>query len=524
MVVHDIPMTRAQRLELVAEAAITDLSAFSTLVVRKPLYPYQLEAAAGALQFVGQNDIRFPEFVVSMARQSGKNELSAQATAWMMNRYRHRGGTIVKAAPTFKPQVIISMERLKKTLDNWWNKRKYKTRFNYMVTLGGCTVAFFSADEQSNVVGATADMYMEIDEAQDVLPSKYDKDFVPMRATTNSPVIYYGTTWTRNTLLAQKRREAEEWEKRDGVRRVFMYPWYVVAESNPLYGQFIEDRKSEMGEDHPVFMTQYALKEIDETGAFLQHRHLDSMRGEYGPQERPVGDYVYVMSIDVAGESEQGIDELLRNVKPRKDSTVISIARLDYSEYTPKLPFPTVQIVHHVWWTGRNHETQYQDISKLMEFWNIRKCVVDGGGVGAGIASFLRKRFQSRVEVFAPSSATVSQLGYHMLSMLNMGRLQVYLADGDEEREKILKEFWWEMEESQREMLLNKKMRFFVAEEKGHDDFLKGTAMCAWTVKDLPPPSTVGSAHLFPKGERGAQGNNTIGGNVIVGGLRRGGW
>jgi hypothetical protein len=82
------------------------------------------------------------------------------------------------------------------------------------------------------------------------------------------------------------------------------------------------------------------------------------------------------------------------------------------------------------------------------------------------------------------------------------------------------------MEEAQREMLLNKKMRFFVPEDKGHDDFVKGTAMCAWTVKDLPPPSTVGSAQLFPKGERGATGNNILGphGGVIVGGLRRGGW
>jgi hypothetical protein len=194
-----------------------------------------------------------------------------------------------------------------------------------------------------------------------------------------------------------------------------------------------------------------------------------------------------------------------------------------------------------VWWTGRNHETQYQDIAQLMEFWKIRKCVVDGGGVGAGIASFLRKRFQAKVEVFAPSSATVSTMGYHMLSMLNMGRLQVYLPDGNEKRDAILHQFWWEIEESQREMLLNKKMRFFVPEDKGHDDFLKSTALCAWTVKNLPPPASVGSERVFSKGERGpgagtgvrggtgGAGTNAGAGASIdrratVGGLRRNGW
>lgn len=506
-----IPPSRAESLRIVARASLSDLGEFSRNVVRKPLYPYQLEAANGVFPYVtsshgggGSAGLEFPEFVVMMSRQAGKNELSAQSTAWNMNRYRLRGGTIIKAAPTFKPQIIISMQRLEKCLTNWWNRGKYKTRHGYKINLGNCTVEFFSADPQSNVVGSTADLYMEVDEAQDVEQQKYDKDFVPMRATTNAPVIYYGTTWTRNTLLAQKKRLGLEHEKLDGVRRVFAYPWDVVAEVNPSYGAFIEDRRNEMGEDHPIFMTQYALKEIDESGALFGERHKENLRGEHAPQENRVGDFKYVIGIDVAGESEQGIDELLRNVKPRQDSTVITVARLDYSSYDARLPYPTVQVVKQYWWTGRDHESQYQDMARVIDAWKPIKVTVDGGGVGAGVASFLRKRFGARVEVFAPNGVTVSELGYHLLAMLNMDRLQMYLADGDEDREEILREFWYEVEECVRDMKQMQRMSWYVPEDKGHDDFVRSLGLCAWAAKASPMPVAVGSERLYDRGERHA--------------------
>jgi hypothetical protein len=495
--------SRSETLRVIAQRSLGSLGEFSRLVLRKPLHPYQLEAANGITPYL-RSDLQFPEFVVTMSRQSGKNEMSAQFAAWNMNRHRITGGTIIKAAPTFKPQIIISMQRLERCLTNWWNRGKYKTRHGYKIILGGCVVEFFSADEQSNVVGSTASLYMEVDEAQDVVQAKYDKDFVPMRATTNAPVIYYGTTWTKNTLLAQKKRAAEEQERKDGIRRVFSYPWWDVAEINPLYGRFIQDRIAEMGEDHPIFKTQYALEEIDETGSLFSERHKDTLVGEHPPQENRVGDFRYIIGIDVAGESEQGIDEVLRNVKPRQDSTVITVARLDYSAWTPEIPYPDVQVVKHYWWTGRNHESQYQDISRIVDAWKAIRVVVDGGGVGAGIASFLKKRFGSVIEVYQPNGTTISQLGYHLLAMLNMERLSVYLADGDEERANILREFWTEVEQCQREMLQMQRMRWFVPEEKGHDDFVKSLGLCAWGAKNLPVPTQSEQQRIFDKGEKGA--------------------
>jgi hypothetical protein len=64
---------------------------------------------------------------------------------------------------------------------------------------------FFSADPESNVVGATASLLLEIDEAQDVSPDTFDKDFRPMAATTNATTVMYGTAWSDDTLLARQR-------------------------------------------------------------------------------------------------------------------------------------------------------------------------------------------------------------------------------------------------------------------------------------------------------------------------------
>ena len=52
---------------------------------------------------------------------------------------------------------------------------------------------FLSAHEQSNVVGATADLLLEVDEAQDVDEEKFAKEFLPMAAAQNATIVLYGT-------------------------------------------------------------------------------------------------------------------------------------------------------------------------------------------------------------------------------------------------------------------------------------------------------------------------------------------
>ena len=58
----------------------------------------------------------------------------------------------------------------------------------YIVELGAARALFFSADPGAQVVGGTASLLLECDEAQDVRETKWDKDFEPMAASTNATV------------------------------------------------------------------------------------------------------------------------------------------------------------------------------------------------------------------------------------------------------------------------------------------------------------------------------------------------
>jgi len=60
-------------------------------------------------------------------------------------------------------------------------------RIRHIIRFGNACAIFLSADKNANVVGNTAHLLLEIDEAQDVDKEKYTKDFKPMGATPTAP-------------------------------------------------------------------------------------------------------------------------------------------------------------------------------------------------------------------------------------------------------------------------------------------------------------------------------------------------
>src|SRR5579885_3696691 len=90
------------------------IARFARHVLGKPLYPYQSEIAGAILSsiFNGEGKI----FSVMMARQMGKNQLSAVIEDYLLTCMQ--AGTIVKAAPTFTPQIINSRLRLLSLLED----------------------------------------------------------------------------------------------------------------------------------------------------------------------------------------------------------------------------------------------------------------------------------------------------------------------------------------------------------------------------------------------------------------------
>ena len=106
-------------------------------------------------------------------------------------------------------------------LDNPLTRGRWRERNGHVVELGRARMAFFSAEPRANVVGATATLLLECDEAQDVRPDKWERDFRPMGATANVTTVLYGTPWLDDDLLARSIQVNREAEARDGIRRHF---------------------------------------------------------------------------------------------------------------------------------------------------------------------------------------------------------------------------------------------------------------------------------------------------------------
>jgi hypothetical protein len=242
--------------------SLQDLSAFSQWVLRRPLRRYQHEIAAAILRSIHEREGR--SFAVIMPRQAGKNEISAQVEAYLLNLHRFAGGQIVKATPTFHPQAANSMLRLADHLGSPLSRGALLRPQPHILQLGRARALFFSAQPGANTVGASADLLLEGDEAQDLPADKWDKDFSPMAASANAARVLYGTTWTSRTLLAREMRALLELEKKDGQKRVYIVPWERVAEETPDYGRYVQGEIARLGAEHPLIKTQYLLQEIDE--------------------------------------------------------------------------------------------------------------------------------------------------------------------------------------------------------------------------------------------------------------------
>jgi hypothetical protein len=174
-------------------------------------------------------------FTVLMARQMGKNELSAHLEARLLYLHAASGGAIVKTAPTFRPQLINSKARLERQLARFPRAIPRRGRYGYILEVGAASIHFLSADDDANVVGATASILLEVDEAQEVSEDKYLRDFRPMGATTNVTTVLYGTAWTDDTLLARQIAA----NLRDDPDAHFEFPWLILAELEPDYQRLV---------------------------------------------------------------------------------------------------------------------------------------------------------------------------------------------------------------------------------------------------------------------------------------------
>ena len=448
------------------------------------LRPYQADIARAVIRSIEER--RGLTFTVEIARQGGKNELSAHLEVLLLTMFMARGGNAIKCSPTFRPQAVISMTRLKERLNDFGFSRIWTTEMSYMIVLGSARQLFLSADTSSSVVGHTADIILEIDEAQDVSKDKYTKEFRPMGSAHNITTVLYGTTWDDATLLEEIKQSNLELERKDKIRRHFRYDWQAVAEHNPDYLAFVEAERERLGESHPLFKTQYALLPVRSGGGFLSAEQRTQIAGSHPRlRSRRANASIYVAGIDLAGEAETAENDVF--IRPGRDATVITIAEISSSGSATGQA--QISIVEHYCWTGVKHPVLLPKIVDILKNrWNCRRIAVDATGIGEPIASFLKQALGSRVIAFKFTQRTKSELGFALLAAINANRLKVYRGDGSEEYTTLMQE----LERARSLYRPNQTLNFFVEPYEGHDDYLMSLALTVHAADGYTPRRAVG--------------------------------
>jgi len=450
--------------------------------LRHRLRPYQVEAGRAIARSVFQRQGQ--SISVMMARQAGKNELSAQLELLLLTAHMGWNVDAIKCAPTFQPQARISMRRLWSRLGEAGLAAVCAREEGHIIRVGRARQVFLSAEPQSNVVGHTAQLLLEVDEAQDVDKDKFDKEFRPMAATANATTVYYGTPWDDSTLLEQARETNLELERKDGIRRHYQYDWQAVAECNPAYGRYVEEERQRLGENHPLFLTQYCLKPIAGGGRLFSPSQRAQLQGEHSRRSQPAAGETYVAGLDIGGEASDG------QTADHHDATVLTIGRLVFPPSDALVQEPRLEVVEHCCFQGERHDLLHGRLVDLLgHVWRARRVAVDATGLGETVARFLATALRpGMVLPVRFSSESKSRLGYQLLAAVNGGRLKTYAQDGSLEHRC----FWQEMERARVAYRPNRTMNFFVEPSQGHDDYLMSLALLVEAARDVRPRAARG--------------------------------
>jgi|CXWL01.1.fsa_nt_gi hypothetical protein len=447
------------------------------------LRPYQREAARAVLGSVRRR--LGHTITIEVARQGGKNELSAQIELWLLLQHIGTGIEAVKCAPTFRPQLRLSMRRLRMRTAQSGIDRIVNEKDN-VISIGAARLVFLSAEHSANVVGHTASLLLEVDEAQEVDEEKFDREFRPMGATANVTTVMYGTAWDDRTLLERTKQHNLELERKDGIRRHFEYDWEIVARHLPEYAAFVEAERIRLGETHPLFLTQYCLKMIAGGGRLFTAAQRAQLQGGHDRRSAPAAGESYVAGLDLAGG-----DDAPTAPNTARDSTVLTIGRLVYPPSGALVQEPTVEVVEHYAWTGAPHETLLPQIIDLLRgVWKVGRVAVDATGLGETAARLIAQALgPHRVQAVKFTAQSKSELGFDLLASANGGRLKMYRADDSPE----YREFSRQCELARGEYRANGTLGFFVDPTDGHDDYLTSAALLVHASRDMQRRVATGS-------------------------------
>lgn len=408
--------------------AVADPLAFSALG-GITLRPYQEPVLRCILDSVLGGHGR--SIAVMFPRQSGKNELQAQLEAYLLNLYAGRGGEIVKVCPTWQPQGVNSRRRLQRVLRaNPITRGRWRVEDRSVFRLGEARLLLFSAAPASSIVGATASLLLEVDEAQQVLIDKYDRDVAPMAASSNATRVFWGTPWTDTTLLARELRRADA---------AFTLTADDVAAVLPGYGAYVAGQVAQLGRDDPTIRTQYFGEEIGGGGGMFPPDAALLLQGDHPALDAPQPGRLYAFLIDVGGETFASGPALATPRLPEHDRTALTVVEVDLeAQSNLLLRLPTYRAVHRRVWMGEPQAALHTRLTALAGKWQPRALVIDATGIGAGLASFLQRSLpRCGVMPFVFTAASKSKLGWEFVQLVEAGRWQESAPGGAPEQDAL---------------------------------------------------------------------------------------
>jgi hypothetical protein len=446
------------RIGRAARLLLGDISLFSKLVIRIPLYDYQLRPLQSVLNSVLRKEGL--EFLLVFPRQSGKNEAVAQLQVYLLNLFQRIGGNMVFGATG--DGLGRGIRRLEERLGNSWNAKQWKRAGRPLRrSLGNASVVFLSTHPGAAARGETANWLLVIDEMQDQDPNHIEAVFEPMRAATNATALYIGTVKTNSDALWLKKKELETEEERDGFQRVFLVSPEEVSEDNAAYGKFLSRKVSRLGRNHPIVASEYYNEPLGGQGRLFSERRLALMRGTHPRQQalaraefRPASPQspipIHIATLDVAGQDEAATDPVARLANPGRDYTVAHV--FEVSTVREDDAGPTYRALDIFVDHGSRHFQDAIDGSDAkpalserllawLHMWGVIHLLADESGVGAGLTDWLSAKMGSENVTgynFAAARGKAA-LGSAFLSVIETGRFQYWR----EEPDVPLGDGWW---------------------------------------------------------------------------------
>lgn len=428
--------------------------------------------------------------VVIASRQVGKNEVKARFELRLASLFQRstRKATALTFAPTRMPQLNITKDRLKDIIESspYLSMALQPTWHEwYQMKAGKFTLLLLSADKDANTAGHTATVVEQLDETQDILPSVFQKICQPMTAAEGAPIIFYGTEWNEDSLLHQQRLVAEERQRRTGVRLVHIIPWWVEAEENENYRDYVLGLIEELGEDHVMIRTHFCCEPAQSAGNLFSIDDIQFMIGTHSRQsERSHSGRFYVAGIDWCAAREEDTKESQESdvAYQGHDSTVVTIAECSFvwNKHTNE-KMPVIRVVDQLAFEGREPYTLVDDVYNFVfNKWGCIKVVSDNTGVGNGPTGMLHSRRQFSVIPFDTTYQGKSMLGHHLVGAVKSGRLKMYRDDGSSDFRQTMIQF---KECRRHELRANAMMKWGHPKQKVngesiHDDYVLSMAYC----------------------------------------------